>query len=128
MPQAPTSIELTKVRNNSKGNLYVFDVNNNIVFTTNAANQQTSTSTIAANIPQAPLRSSNEAQAVYYGNPAVSAYPPVYIPTCGDLPSFVSDYFLATEDNTPEDDNLPTDDETGDGIPIETQTELTIIP
>ena len=128
LPQAPTSIELTKIRNSSKVALYVFDIDNNIVFTTNAANQQISTPTIAVNMPQAPLRSSNETQATYYGNPAVSAYPPVYIPACGDLPSFVSDYFLATEDNTPEDDNLPTDDETGDGIPIETQTELTIIP
>lgn len=124
LPDIPNT-SLVKARNTTKGNLYAFDVNNSIAFTT------TTPSTNEPLIPVVPknrvLINSNTTNP-YFGTPNNNTYPPLYIPVCQLLSSAflpITDV-ITTEDSTPNAGDVTIELE--DGVPIITDLEFFIEP
>ncbi len=77
-PFLSASINLIKTKKTIDGNLYVFDIEDNLVFCTT----NTSTSSVKdINIPKAKIRNTLNQPVMYLGNPG-TGYPPPYTPTC----------------------------------------------
>lgn len=119
---APPSIELVKVRNTLKGNIYTFEANDNIVFCTDSISKDFDI--IKPNIPTSTLKNSVLQKDVPTGYQGTD-YPPEYEPSC-ELITVIPDNYLATEDDDPftPDEN---DDIFEQGLPITTEGNQTLI-
>jgi hypothetical protein len=126
LKQSPTNIDIIKVKNTNKGNLYAFDIDNNIAFTTTnpIVLPQVDNNTLTINIPNNPIKNSKTVTQ-YYGNPGIN-YPVFSVPSCLD-PVAISPFFsyITTENNSPQD--VPPPDLEQDGVPIITETEFPLI-
>jgi hypothetical protein len=124
LPDVPNT-NLIKVRNTVRGNLYVFDINNSVTFSTSIP---VTTEPIIFTTPKNRLLITSETTNPYFGNPNFNIYPPIYIPTCVLLASDLlpTTDILTTEDSNPNDEDLLIDSE--DGIPIVTNLDFFIEP
>jgi hypothetical protein len=126
--QDSSNIQLVKVRNTIKGNLYAFDVEKNIAFHTDTFSN--SNASVTPNIPPTVLRDSillgRGSLLGNQGNPG-SNYPPEYVPSCSGVEvNFVGNY-LSTEDNNPFDgDTIVNSGE--EGLPLTTEGNQPILP
>lgn len=120
-----TNINLIKARNTLKGNIYAFDVNNSIAFSTTIP---TTSTPLTPTSPQNRLLVNVSTPNSYFGNPNDNIYPSVYIPTCTLVASDLipTTNVLTTEDNDPTNGDSVIDLE--EGIPIVTDLEFFIEP
>jgi len=124
LPDIPNT-NLVKVRNTVRGNLYAFDINNNIAFTTTVT---TTSEPLASTAPKNRLLINSGTTNPFFGTPNNNLYPSIYTPTCQLLPSafLPTTDVLTTEDSTPNaGDSII---ELEDGIPITTDLEFFIEP
>jgi hypothetical protein len=121
-----SNIVLVKARNTVRGNLYAFDINNSLAFTTTTP---TTGELLIPLIPKDRLLITSTTTNPYFGNPNNNLYPPIYTPSCQLLSSdfLPTTDILTTEDNNPNDeDELINPEE--DGIPIITDLNFYIEP
>jgi len=118
----PLETHLLKARNTLKGNIYAFNVGENIAFTTTTLTTAQTTPVIY-NIPTTKLRDTYDRFIIgeYNGNPGIG-YPPEYTITCGARSEELTT-FIATESAT-----STTSLGMISSVPINTESELTFIP
>jgi len=115
----PTETHLVKARNTLKGNIYTFNVDGNVAFTTTTLTTA-QTRTVTYNTPTTKIRDTYGSLQLYFGNLGTS-YPPVYTIDCGSRPEDLTT-FLATESATVASSVLIS------SVPIYTEYDLTFIP
>jgi hypothetical protein len=115
----PTETHLVKARNTLKGNVYTFNVDGNVAFTTTTLTTAQS-NIVAYNVPTTNVRDSYGALQVYFGNPGTN-YPPSYTIDCGSRPDDLTT-FIATESATVVSSVMIS------SVPINTEYDLTFIP
>jgi hypothetical protein len=115
----PTETHLVKARNTLKGNIYTFNVDGNVAFTTTTLTSA-QTRTIAYNTPITKIRDSYGTLQLYFGNPGTN-YPPAYTINCGSRPEDLTT-FIATESATVASSVMIS------SVPIYTEYDLTFIP
>jgi hypothetical protein len=120
--EAP-DLELVKVRNTLKGNVYAFNVNRNITFHTNS--QTVEIPEVAPNEPTAPLRNSSNQNRFYFGYQGTD-FPPEYIPDC-EISIRLPDIYLTTEDDDPFDGDTNVDEDEL-GLALTTEGGQPLIP
>jgi len=117
----PVETHLVKARNTLKGNIYTFNVDGNVAFTT------TTLTTAQANIVtyNTPITKIRDTFGYWdpgiTGNPGLSSYPPIYAINCGSRPEDLTT-FIATESATVVSNVMIS------SVPINTEYELTFIP
>jgi len=118
-----SGLQLIKVRNTLKGNLYAFNINKNVTFLSTTSSIPSIT--VLPNEPKSTLKNSSPESLLYFGYPG-DDYPPEYTPSC-DIGTDLPGNYLATEDDDPftPDEN---DDITEQGIAIATEGDVVIIP
>jgi len=116
-----SNIVLVKARNTVRGNLYAFDINNSLVFTTTVP---TTRELLIPLIPKDRLLITSTTTNPYFGNPNNNLYPPIYTPSCQSL--LPTTDFITTEDIDPYDEDIDIDLE--EGIPIITDLNFYIEP
>lgn len=117
----PTKTHLLKARNTLKGNIFTFNVGNNIAFTTTTPITSQTVNTIY-NTPTTKLRDAYGTVYNYFGNSGLT-YPPEYTVTCNsDGFQTVLDTYIATEDLTIANNIMIS------SVPIESEDEITFIP
>jgi hypothetical protein len=118
-----SGLQLIKVRNTLKGNLYAFDIDKNVTFLSTASSVPSTV--VLPNEPKTTLKNSLTSTLLYFGYQG-NDYPPEYTPSC-DIGIGISTNFLATEDNDPfTPDDIDNNDEPG--IAIATEGDVVIIP
>jgi hypothetical protein len=108
-----------------RGNLYAFDINNSLAFTTTVP--MTGESLIPL-IPKDRLLITSTTTNPYFGNPNNNLYPPIYTPSCQLLSAdfLPTTDIITTEDSAPNAGDNLIDPE--DGVPIITDLNLYIEP
>jgi hypothetical protein len=74
-----SEISILKIRNTTKGNLYAFDVDNKLTFSTNLS---TTKDPVLPAIPNNRLLINSTTTNTFSGNSNTNLYPAIYIPTC----------------------------------------------
>ena len=120
LPSQPGKTHLVKARNTLKGNIYAFNVDGNVAFTTTTLTTAQSNA-VSYNTPTTKIRDSYGTKQIYFGNPGTN-YPPAYTIDCDNNRSDVPTTYIATESNTVVSSVMIS------SVPINTEYDLTFIP